>query len=417
MKKNTNKLLNRDNSYFFKIGITAFLTVAAMILFFFFIFRIKSILTFVEKVLDILQPVIVGFVIAYLINPIFNFFTKLLSKAFKKRSGTEGIVKVLSIAIAVIIFLCIIALFFFIVVPAFSKSFSQLVQNIPAGFETIIAWIERFIYENEAIANALTDFVNSQRKLLSELITKNANSLAAAVASGVIDTVTFLVDFIIGIMVAVYVLASKNLFKRHTKKILCACFDENRVKTIIRGINKSDEVFGGFITGKLLNSLIIGILCFIGVSIMKIPYAPLITVVIAVTDIIPIFGPYIGTIPCAFLILLTDPLKCLYFVLFMILLQFIDGNLIGPKILGESTGLSAFWVILSIIIGGGLFGVLGMLIGVPVCAVIYYIIRALLNRALKNKNLPTDTLEYNSINSIYSKENTSDEQKPTPSAE
>lgn len=180
----------------------------------------------------------------------------------------------------------------------------------------------------------------------------------------------------------------------------------------MRGMRKCDSIFGGFINGKLIDSLIIGVLCFIGVTVLRIPYAVLISVIIGVTNIIPVFGPYIGGAICGILLLLDSPIKCLYFVIFIILLQALDGNVIGPKILGDSTGLSAFWVMVSIIIGGGLFGVLGMLLGVPTFAVIYYVIKTFLYRALKKKKLPTDTKLYTDINKLYKGESSENEEEP-----
>lgn len=165
---------------------------------------------------------------------------------------------------------------------------------------------------------------------------------------------------------------------------------------------KSNEIFGGFIIGKLIDSAIIGVLCFIGLSILNMPYALLVSVIVGVTNVIPFFGPYIGAIPSAVLIMLADPRKGLYFILFILVLQQIDGNIIGPKILGDSTGLSAFWVVFSILLGGGLFGFVGMILGVPTFAVIYYVINMLINHRLEVKKLPTETECYDKLSYVDS---------------
>lgn len=178
------------------------------------------------------------------------------------------------------------------------------------------------------------------------------------------------------------------------KELVYAIFRPTKAILILHVGSKSNEIFGGFIIGKIIDSAIIGVLCFIGLSILNIPYTLLVSVIVGVTNVIPFFGPYIGAIPSALLIFLADPVKGVYFVIFIILLQQFDGNILGPKILGNSTGLSAFWVVFSILIAGGLFGIPGMLLGVPTFAVIYYIISMVVNRKLRKKQLPTDTDSY-----------------------
>lgn len=163
---------------------------------------------------------------------------------------------------------------------------------------------------------------------------------------------------------------------------------------------KSNEIFGGFIIGKIIDSAIIGVLCFVGLSMLKMPYTLLVSVIVGVTNVIPFFGPYIGAIPSAVLIMLTDPKMGIYFILFILVLQQLDGNVIGPKILGDSTGLSAFWVVFAILLGGGLFGVIGMILGVPTFAVIYYIINMLINHMLEKKKLPIDTAAYGEMSYV-----------------
>ena len=204
----------------------------------------------------------------------------------------------------------------------------------------------------------------------------------------------------IGVIVSVYVLFSKEKFVSQTKKTVYAVFSTRNANAILHLTRKSNEIFGGFIIGKIIDSAIIGVLCFIGISILRMPYVMLVSVIVGVTNVIPFFGPYIGAIPSAVLIMLADPLKGVYFVIFIFLLQQLDGNFIGPKILGNSTGLSAFWVIFSILLGGGLFGFPGMLMGVPTFAVIYYIVQTIVNRRLENKNLPTQSDFYDELSYV-----------------
>ena len=207
-------------------------------------------------------------------------------------------------------------------------------------------------------------------------------------------------NIVISLIVSVYLLVSKKRFLGQLKKLLYVFLKPdtaNAALSIFRQINK---IFGGFISGKIIDSLIIGVLCFIGVSILKMPYPLLISVIVGVTNVIPFFGPYIGAIPSAFLVLLIDPGKCLIFLIFILALQQLDGNVIGPAILGDSTGVSPFWIIVSILVGGGLFGFIGMLLGVPTFAVIYYLVKTFSEYYLRKKDLPTDSMLYCKLEKI-----------------
>ena len=171
-------------------------------------------------------------------------------------------------------------------------------------------------------------------------------------------------------------------------------FREEHVYWVLRGAAKVDSIFAGFVRGKLLDSIIIGVMCFVGCSILKFPYTPLVSVIVGVTNVIPFFGPFLGAIPSTFLILLVSPMQALYFVLFVLLLQQLDGNIIGPKILGDKTGLSSLWVIIAILVGGSFFGLAGMFFGVPVCACLYSFASFLTRRALKERGMPGETAAY-----------------------
>lgn len=393
--KNNNS--NEKFSYI-KAGLTAFAVIAAVIVFFFLIFKINSILDFFNTVLNILQPVILGAVIAFLINPITKFFNKhfnkFLNKIFKKQNSFKKLSLYSAITIALLIFLLIISVFFYMVIPEFANTVTNLISVLPGQFRSFSNWLIGVMENNSGIADLINRLTTPLEAWFQNTIVLNATTYATWLATGVIDIVNFILDFLIGIVIAFYLLASKQSLKLQFKKILFALFSEKSTNKIIEVLRKSDAIFSGFINGKLINALIIGILCFIGCSIMGIPYVMLVSVVIAVTDMIPVFGPYIGAVPCALLILLNNPIKCLYFIIFIILLQVFDGNVIGPRILGDSTGISAFWVMTAIILGGGLFGILGMLLGVPVFAVLYYILKTAINHLLRKKNLPIEAAAY-----------------------
>ena len=225
---------------------------------------------------------------------------------------------------------------------------------------------------------------------LESLITTSLGGLI----NGVWGAVNFAMDLLIGIIVSVYLLATKEKGAAQVCKAVYSLLREDRAAVILRGTRQVDAIFSGFIRGKLVDSLIIGILCFIGCSVLKMPYTPLISVVVGVTNVIPFFGPFLGAIPSIFLILLVDPLKAVYFAIFVLALQQLDGNVIGPKILGDSTGISSFWVIVAILVGGGFFGVLGMFLGVPVCAALQTLLKYLINRRLTKRNMPLEPEKY-----------------------
>nr|MCR4798648.1 AI-2E family transporter [Lachnospiraceae bacterium] len=204
----------------------------------------------------------------------------------------------------------------------------------------------------------------------------------------------FIVNIIIGIFVSVYVLMEKEKFKGQVKKLIYGVFSPHHGNTIMEVLRKANDIFFGFIIGKIIDSFIIGIICYVVMCLIGMPYAVLTSVIIGVTNIIPVFGPYIGAIPTVIIIFLTDPWMGIYFLIFVLILQQIDGNLIGPKILGDSTGISSFWVVLAIVVGGSLFGFMGMLLGVPTMALIYYIIGRMSNFLLRKRQLPEDTDRY-----------------------
>ena len=223
------------------------------------------------------------------------------------------------------------------------------------------------------------------------------NTLVTGFTTYVIGFFSSLMNWVLGLIVAIYALAERESFDGQAKKMVYAFLPVENANVVIAIARKTNQVFSGFISGKLIDSLIIGVLCFVGLSVLRMPYTLLISVIVGVTNVIPFFGPYVGAVPSAFLILLVNPIQCLYFIIFILVLQQIDGNIIGPKILGDSTGLSAFWVIFSILLFGGLFGFVGMVIGVPTFAVIYYLIKSGVEYLLWKKGLPVETQEFSGL--------------------
>ena len=352
--------------------------------------------------MKVLQPITFGLVIAYLINPIMKFFEKhllhFLEPRVQKEKKCRKIARSIATGGAVVVFVLIVILLFAMMIPQLISSISGMVNSLPKQVDSFIDWFNGLTNSDNEIIQSLEtnmmDMVTYLENWVKESFLPNIQTYITSITSGVINMVKVLMNAIIGLIVSVYVLMTKEKFIGQSKKIVYAIFKPVRGNVIIDTFRKSNEIFGGFISGKLLDSAIIGVLCYICLLIMKMPYTLLVSVFVGLTNIIPFFGPFIGAIPSVIIIALADPIKGIYFLIFIFILQQVDGNIIGPKILGDSTGLSAFWVMFSILIGGGLFGFLGMLLGVPVFAMIYYIIRRLVNHSIRKKNLTTVTEAY-----------------------
>lgn len=382
----------------FRKGITFFLVIAACVIFYFLLLRIEDISVGVSKVIDVLKPILYGMVIAYLLNPIVKQIDRWLIPQLKKKMSQEKAKKVsrsVGVFAALVMLLALILALCNMLIPELYKSIRDMVRTLPGQISdmvTKIISIQKDTSPAGVMARNLLEKGSDalQNWIKQDLLTK-VNEVMSNLTVGIINFVSEILNFLIGLIVSVYILFSKETFSAQSKKIVYAVFRTDHANMILHLTKKSNEIFGGFIIGKIIDSLIIGVICFIGLSILNMPYTMLVSVIVGVTNVIPFFGPYIGAIPSAILILLADPLKGLYFIIFVIALQQFDGNVLGPKILGNSTGLSSFWVVFSILIAGGLFGIPGMLFGVPTFAVIYYIVNMLVNSILKKKELPTDT--------------------------
>ncbi len=397
-----------SKKYFYQ-GLTAFLVIAASILLLLLLINSDKVLGFIGMILSILTPIILGFAFAYLLNPILVFlenkcFKKLLSKYLDKHENSR-LPRVLGITATILLALLIIVGLLSIILPQLIASTRGLIGSLPEYLNSTKLWADRFLAENEWLGpffgNSFDSLISSAQSYLESatpIINEAIGNVTGFVIDSAIGVVNALTNFFLGLVVSIYVMFSKEKFAAQTKKILYAIFPRSYTNRVLRISRSSHKVFGGFISGKLLDSFIIGVLTFIVLAIVKMPYAVLVSVIIGVTNIIPFFGPIIGAVPCALIILFEDPWKAVLFVIIIIIIQQIDGNLIGPKILGDSTGLSAFWVIFAILLGGGLFGFLGMLLGVPTFAVIYSLIKAFIEERLKKKHYPSETKAYSGNN-------------------
>ena len=390
------------------IAFIVFLTFCCCILFFFFIYRYHGFAEYWQKLMGILQPIIMGFITAYLLNPVMVFLEKHLLKFLKPRVKGERKAKKMARVIgtvgALAFLLLIIFLLLYMMVPELIKSIQNMMVNLPSEFNDFSDWVDEFMAEDSQMANWLAtlgiDLISIgeylekifQNQILPQL--KTYMTYVASFTTGVISAFRMFFNFVIGLVIALYLLVGKETFIGQGKKILYAVLPAKAGNNALRLLRVSHQLFGGFISGKIVDSAIIGVICYVGLIILKIPHSLLVAAIVGVTNVVPFFGPFIGAVPSFILIALAEPMKGLYFLVFVLALQQVDGNIIGPKILGDSTGLSSFWVIFAILVGGGLFGFMGMLFGVPTFAVIYWVIREIVAYTLRKRRLPEETRDY-----------------------
>ncbi len=409
--------MKKENHYF-GWGLTAVCVVCAIMLIYDLIFRDSIVMTYTRKLIGILAPILYGCAIAYLLAPVVNWFERIIFRRAGKRK-IQG-VRALSIALTLAVVFALLYGLLRVLLPELYKSVLQLAGNAKSYYETIEGWVLSLLENNPELARQVEAAFNQfyeeitrnefYQEAFSSLLWLKDNLMPQlqealqAVTGGVVGVLVFFKNLFLGIMVSLYLLASKENFAAAGCKLCYTLLPEDWASWFIRGIKATDRIFSGFVRGKLLDSLIIGILCFICSSILNFPYAPLVSVVVGVTNVIPFFGPFLGAIPSAFLILLASPIKCLYFILFILALQQFDGNILGPKILGDSTGISGFWVILAILVGGGLWGVAGMFLGVPICACVYAGVRFFSDCRLKKKGLPVSSACYTTHQPVWPEE-------------
>ena len=392
-------------------GMTAFCVLAASLLFYFAIRNISVFGQAVNKLVAILAPFIWGLVICYLLSPLMRVmeervFLPLGKRLYRKskKGGAARFARVLSILFCEIVLLLVLAAVVYLIIPQVLSSVQMLIKNSGTYADNVSAWLNGILknypeldsYAGELLGNFNTN-VGSwlQNKVLPQL-----GNLITSVSSGVYGFARSIYNLIIGIIVSVYLLSDKEGHIAAFKRLTYAVFSVETADQLRQGLIFVDKTFMGFLSGKILDSVIIGIICYIVCSILQMPYTLLVSVIIGVTNIIPFFGPLIGAVPSALIILMVDPTKCLIFIVFIIILQQIDGNIIGPRILGNSTGITGFWVIFSIILGSGLFGFWGMLLGVPVFVVIYTVINNLIVKKLKRSDLPWKLSDYKEMDYI-----------------
>ena len=401
-------------------GLTAFAVLAGGILLFFAVFHWGAVLKFLNLLAYTLRPVFYGMVLAFLLLPIQRGFNHLLTGCVvgKRTPGEQEqkLLRFLSTILSLTLAALIVYLLLSLVLPEVYRSIKGLVQACPGYFEKLQTLLAGFFENNPDIqalvlsyydraetyfeswfnAELLPNFesLGSTLSWLRQSILPNVTGVMSNVSAVLFGTLYLLKDLLVAVIVSIYLLMRKDVFAAQSKKLVYSIFPLRWAEGIVEETRRAYHILSGFINGKLLDSLIIGLIALVCCNLFSFPYPALVATIIGVTNIIPFFGPFIGAIPCAMLIFLVSPKQCLYFIIFIFILQQFDGNILGPKILGDSTGLASFWVLFSILLFGGLFGFAGMVLGVPVFAMIYSAVSRLAARSLKKRGLPTATEEY-----------------------
>lgn len=383
---------------YLKIGITGAAILASGILCAFVLFKMPVIISVLKGITEILKPFLYGVVFAYLLAPLCNKIEEKLFQIFPKaKTKARRFICFIAIVISLCVAIAVIWLIIMMIIPQVWDSVMKIIQMVPQKLIVVNNWIEHML-ENQPELQAYFEEFSSQAEsnidsLLNVDTIQKVQSIINSLSVQLFGILGVVKNIFLGLLISAYLLGSRKLFGAQAGLILHGVFSDKWAKIIEEEIRYTDKMFNGFLVGKIIDSAIIGLLCFAGTSIMGFEAPAFISVIIGITNIIPFFGPFIGAIPCGLLLLLENPMHCLYFIIFIFVLQQLDGNVIGPKILGNTTGVSSFWVLFAILLFGGMWGVVGMVIGVPLFAVIYDIIRKLVYRGLrkhKRESMITD---------------------------
>ena len=383
---------------YLKIGITGAAIFASGILCAFVLFKMPVIISVLKGITEILKPFLYGVVFAYLLAPLCNKIEEKLFQFFPKaKAKARRFICFIAIVISLCVAIAVIWLIIMMIIPQVWDSVMKIIQMVPQKLIVVNNWIEHML-ENQPELQAYFEEFSSQAEsnidsLLNVDTIQKVQSIINSLSVQLFGVLGVVKNIFLGLLISAYLLGSRKLFGAQAGLILHGVFSDKWAKIIEEEIRYTDKMFNGFLVGKIIDSAIIGLLCFAGTSIMGFEAPAFISVIIGITNIIPFFGPFIGAIPCGLLLLLENPMHCLYFIIFIFVLQQLDGNVIGPKILGNTTGVSSFWVLFAILLFGGMWGVVGMVIGVPLFAVIYDIIRKLVYRGLrkhKRESMITD---------------------------
>lgn len=388
-EENTSGAAMRRTVFIFALCITAIILLS----------RIDAIKSAVGWLFGILSPILIGVVLAYIINPVYVWVEKLFLKAFAKCKRMSNKWKLrlshgLGVALSVSFMLAVIALLLFLIIPELLESLEKLIKLTPSIIDNASEWLNAQKDSDNIFMRNLSDIVAQALASISDWLKNKAADALGSVISSVYSVVMFIFDFLIAILVCIYALLEKKQFIAQSKKMLFALYNPEKANYILSAARYGNHIFGRIVSGKILTSAMIGVVTYIFMLIMKMPYALLSSAVVAVTNVIPFFGPFIGGIPTCFIIMLNDVRQGIIYGVFCIVIQQIEGNVISPKIAEEKTGVSQFWVTFALISCGGIFGLMGMLFSVPALAVLFYCIRIAVERRLREKGLPIPSAEY-----------------------
>lgn len=414
--------MNKRHQYgpYIAVGVTAFAVIAAALLLFFTLFHLSALRAFLRTLAHILRPIFLGMIFAFLLLPvhrgIFGFLVAMTPEKRLKNKGDVQFLNVLAIILSLLLAVFLLYLLLAMALPQVYLSIVGLVNAFPEYINSVQEWLQKFLADNPDIQNtvmsvyvsaaaSLEDWLNADIlpnlesvtttvQWLRQSVLPNLTGVMSSVSALVVSLALLLKDLLIALIVTFYLLIRKDVFAAQSKKIVYSMLPTHVGDLVVEETRSAYRIMSGFINGKLLDSLIIGVIALVCCNLLKFPYPALLATIIGVTNVIPFFGPFIGAIPCGLLVFLDSPIKCVYFAIFILVLQQFDGNILGPKILGDSTGLASFWVLFSILLFGGLFGFAGMVLGVPVFAMIYSVLRRLVHYGLRRRGLPEDTKFY-----------------------
>lgn len=398
---------DKNNRNYFQLCINGLLVVVGGLLIYYLLFHYDDIFSFFGHIFSVLTPFISGFALAYILNPVMVFFEevcinglyyKIKKVKIEKNIKAKKFSRYVSAFLSIVLFLAVLYSLIMMIVPQIILNIQLIIINIPDYVTNLNNYANELLVKYPNIQALLDQYWNDisiwfSSKMLPT-IEKFISDYSSSLLGSIVSIFKSLFNFIIGIIIALFLLVDKEHFLGQAKKICYAFFKEKHANNYINNLRYADKIFGGFITGKVIDSMIIGVLCYVCMLILDLPFPALISVIVGITNIIPYFGPIIGAIPTAFIILMVSPKSCLIFLIFVLILQQFDGNILGPKILGSSTGLSSFWVIFAITVFSGLFGFIGMFLGVPIFALIYAAFKTYINQRLERKNMPISTTFY-----------------------
>ena len=420
----------RWNKHYLGWGITAFIVIIASMLVFTMLINISNIAAGIGSFFSVISPILYGLIIAYLLAPIVEVLEKrVFGKAFKKSgehyenkdtanggSKTRRLkiyvknkpARICSITVTFVVLIGIISGILIAIIPQLTSTITMLVDNIPTYMKNLTEWISETFMNypeiGEELTAMITDAGSTLRSFLNTSILPQMGDYLGFLTNGIMSVIGTVLNLIFGIVVAIYCLYSKELFAAQAKKTLYCTLPMRTANRFISSVRKVHRSFGNFITGTIIDSFVVGCITFIVTTICGVPFSLLVSVVMGITNIIPYFGPFIGLVPSLFLIFMEDPFMCIIFTIIVLVIQNVNGNIISPRILGESTGLTSFWVIFAILVGQGIFGFWGLIVGIPLFAVIYSAARTFINDKLKTRGLPSGSDEYTDIDSFVDSE-------------